>query len=137
MKITQTRLKKIIQEELAAVATEGSDHAQPALVPRTYNGEDITVKSVVADLFAAADKVKALGEDFYSDGKDLDFWIGKFMETHEVLKDGELEEGVDGPEHEQTHRLRNQSGKKTCPPDKDGKPVKPYLNGYLGRMVCP
>lgn len=130
MKITQTKLKQIIQEELAAVQETFGSKPPPASASRDE------VKKVVAELFNVAANLQALGQDFFADYDSLDLWIGEFMEKHKVLQEGELEEGVDGPEHPETHRRRRESGKKTCPDDKDGNPVKPYYNRYLG-MVCP
>ncbi len=86
MKITQTRLKQIIQEELAAIQeTFGSKPPPPSASREEVN-------KVVAELFNVAANLQMLGEDFFSDYDSLDAWIGAFMEKHNILQEGELEE---------------------------------------------
>lgn len=91
MKITQTRLKQLIQEELAAVReTFGSKPPPPSASREEVN-------KVVAELFNVAANLEALGEDFHTDANTLDTWIGAFMEKHKVSKEGELEESWGEP----------------------------------------
>ena len=91
MKITQTRLKQLIQEELAAVQeTFGSKPPPPSASREEVN-------KVVAELFNVAANLEALGEDFHTDADTLDAWIGAFMEKHKVLKEDELEESWGEP----------------------------------------
>lgn len=127
MKITQTRLKQIIQEELAAVQeTLGSEPPPPSASPDE-------VKKVVAELFNVAAKVQALGQDFFADYDSLDLWIGEFMEKHKVLQQGELEEGRGGPSHEAStvNKPRSQAD---CGPDKTYKP--PSQSDYRDYGTC-
>ena len=90
MKITKTRLKEILQEEIAAVQEDfGSEPPAPSATREEVN-------KVVAELFNVAANLQMLGEDFFSDYDSLDLWIGEFMEKHKVLQQGELEEGMFG-----------------------------------------
>jgi hypothetical protein len=203
MKITQTRLKQIIQEELAAVqeaAGDGSgtgvskeqraDQKRKAAIAcnskkgKQWDPTELTgpglfsdklkrackdkVKEEVATVAEAESVYRAAGREYNrmaydtpesivnelnilakaaagmglqrssDDLLEVAYDIEQSVEIEQYSKpvEGELEEGVDGPDHEQTHRQRNQSGKKTCPDDEDGNPVEPYYNRYLG-MVCP
>ena len=87
MKITQTKLKQLIQEELDAVAAEGMYDVEA--LPRMHNGKTITVNGVVKELMNLVFKIEALGEEFFSDSKDLEYWVGTFMEKHKLLQNSD------------------------------------------------
>ena len=88
MKITQTRLKQIIQEEVAAVAAEGWEHAQ-ADTTAAAASRDIDINQTYEDVLHLSSYLDTEEE------RNLLQQAAEILKNYSgALEEGELEEGA-------------------------------------------
>lgn len=143
MKITKTRLKQILQEELAAVAAEGWKHAQADTADAAAS-RDIDIYQTYQDVLHLSSYLDTKEE------RDVVEQAAEILKNYSgVLEEGELDEGtleeygiaygIDRSGRvDKTNRLNKPTKEQMGCRDRDtGELVDHYWSERMGKWVCP